>query len=444
MKKKRFFGLIPLVVLTVLGSAPLLQQTADLADQIDIVRKVPKSYDPTVDPQKTAELLREQTRAKGMTIGVGDKGVIALRFDDWQNDFKAKIQAELKKRELPASMALIAEFKKLPWGDQATWQDIRTWNRQGLEIWSHGIDHRDYADFKGLKANVVGSKAILEKQSLKVQGFVLPGCSKYYNPHPYGDLVDPADYDDIPGRLIRQTYAMSEAYVQGRQRAIPETNYHGLDHLTISDGLVDEAAVYAIIDDVIEKKYGQEFMIHSGNLDLPGNLSVEGFLRILDYIAAKRAAGELEVLTPSGLIFASPATTRRELLSLDFSRPYSPAPAYGTKPILDEANVKAPYRLIPGDGSLAAFPLDHLIQRHADGESWEVLVQTNAPDSTLNLEVRDDDMNLISRTTTHQVDATGLKRMVFTLPPRVDRAWLRIIPSGDSALPIYWTRIRKI
>lgn len=441
---KRDLALLPLVALAILGSAAMLPAKASLPDQTDIVRNVPKSYDPTVDPKKSAELLREVQRDKGMTIGVGDKGVIALRFDDWQNDFKAKIQAELKKRELPAAMALITEFKTLPWGAKITWQDIRRWNRQGLEIWSHGIDHRDYADFQGLHNNVVGSKAILETQRLKVQGFALPGCSKYYNPHPYGDLVDPSDYDDIPGRLIRQTYALSEAYVRGRQRELPETNYHGLDHLTISDGLVDEAAVYKIIDDVIENKYGQEFMIHSGNLGLPGNLSVDGFLRVLDYIAAKRDAGELEVLTPSGLMFASHSDQRRELLDLDFSKATSSPFAFPANQILDEAEVKVPYRLIPGDGSLAAFKLEDLIQRHADGESWEVLVQTNTPGSALNLEVRDEAMNLISRTSTSTVDSSGLKRMVFIVPPNLDRAWLRIIPVRESAVPILWIQIRKI
>ena len=50
-----------------------------------------------------------------------------------------------------------------------TWDEVRNWNTNGVEIWSHGTDHKDYRskDYKGLYSERVTSKAEIKGQNIK-------------------------------------------------------------------------------------------------------------------------------------------------------------------------------------------------------------------------------------------------------------------------------------
>lgn len=411
----------------------------------DIVKNVPYRYNLRLNPDNTARMLRETREAKGQRIGVGDKAVIALRFDDWQNTFRAQVFPELKKRELPASMALISEFQNIHWGAQCTWSDIIHWNRGGLEIWSHGTDHRDYKDFNRLVENIVGSKKEIESHDIKVQGFILPGVTKYYNQRPYGLLVRPEDYSEIPGRLIQQTYALSEAYAWGSIRQLPSTRYHGANHLTISDGRVQYDEIIHSIDEVIQDKTGLELMIHCGNLGLPGNLSLEDFLKVLDYLQAKRSDGILEILTPSGLMFADHSEHRLRLLDLDLTLPYSAKPSFTPDRFQNDGSQLAASLRLSGDGtSQLKLEMDRLIRKKADGESYEALVQTAGSTGKLTLRIHDGRGNLLSKTTTSDLEDNGQKRLVFIIPPGCDKITLTITAESAQPMDLLWTKVQKI
>ena len=127
---------------------------------------------------KSSLLLQQERMSKGGVIGTAGKGVVALRFDDYQNAFGEKIYPLLLARGLPCSMALISRFNTAQsWGIGTTWDEVRNWNRNGVEIWSHGTDHKDYSQngYAGLYSQIVTSKAEIEAQNIKVVGWVLPG-----------------------------------------------------------------------------------------------------------------------------------------------------------------------------------------------------------------------------------------------------------------------------
>ncbi|WP_346939963.1 hypothetical protein [uncultured Clostridium sp.] len=59
---------------------------------------------------KSVKLLEKERMSKGGVIGTAGKGVVALRFDDYQNIFGEKIYPLLEARGLPSSMVLISRF----------------------------------------------------------------------------------------------------------------------------------------------------------------------------------------------------------------------------------------------------------------------------------------------------------------------------------------------
>ena len=160
-------------------------------------------------------LLQQERISKGGIIGTAKKGVVAIRFDDYQNIFSKKIYPLLVARGLPCSMALISRFNtQQSWGIGTTWDEVRNWNRNGVEIWSHGTDHKDYTSrgYAGLYSEIVTSKAEIEAQNIKVVGWALPGILTRSKVLPYNGLTKPSDYNSIVGKLLMETYALTEAY----------------------------------------------------------------------------------------------------------------------------------------------------------------------------------------------------------------------------------------
>lgn len=282
---------------------------------------IKQTYPANLDRSEYAVLLQQEAaRSKGGCIGVGTSvGCVAMRFDDWQNSFKSTFYPLLKARGIPASMALISEFSSAVWGNTTTWDDIRDFNENGVEIFCHGRDHNDYIGYEGLYANVVTAKETIEAQAMKVQGFALPGVTEIYsteqrgNARPYNGLTAMSDYNSPEGGLIMQTYPISEAYGPGSFREMPNRMLHGSNHVTLN--LVTLAVAKANVDYAIATKTCLRFMTHAGEIGTGGgNMSLADWTTFLDYLVTKRDAGLLEILTPSGLSFADRSTNRVDLL----------------------------------------------------------------------------------------------------------------------------------
>ncbi|WP_097028627.1 polysaccharide deacetylase family protein [Clostridium peptidivorans] len=282
----------------------------------------PNSKSPDSTNNKSLPLLEKERMAKGGVIGTAGKGVVVLRFDDYQNVFREKIYPMLVERGLPCSMALISRFNTAQsWGKGTTWDDIRHWNRNGVEIWSHGTDHRDYSKngYSGLYSQIVISKEEIEAQDIKVVGWVLPGVKPTTKNLPYNGLTKPSHYNSTTGKLLMDTYALTEAYAYKPQRILPTNIYHGLGHITVSDGGETVSSVIEEINAVIKNKSGIELMCHAGNLGKAGNLTFEEFETLLNYIKMQWDKDSIEVLTPSGICFADPNSSSRLKLNVDDS-----------------------------------------------------------------------------------------------------------------------------
>lgn len=260
-------------------------------------------------------------RKKGL-IGVGNRGVIAIRFDDWQDALKTSVAPEMQSRGLPYSVALISRWRTAqPWGAGTTAADIKSLVDNGAELWSHGLDHKDYIGYEGLRANIVDSKAEIEAAiNARVMGFSLPGVAPVYTAGqrgqalPYDGLTDPADWYGPTGRLIMDTYEQAEAYSSGSYCPVGAASpRYGRAHVTISDGVTLTTAL-GWLDKIKREQLSLRVMCHAGNLGNPGCMTIEEFKTWLNAVVTAWDAGLIEVVSPSSLAYVTRDAYRYDLL----------------------------------------------------------------------------------------------------------------------------------
>lgn len=275
------------------------------------------------------EILRPYNRAlleqsvkvrKSGLLNVGQKAVIALRFDDGQDAMYSTVYPLLRDRGLPFSIALISRWASRTWGANTTAAQIQEMVNNGGEIWSHGLDHDDYIGYQGLYDNIVVSKSEINAAlNCRIKGFSLPGVTPIYddsrghNP-PYYGLTKSSDFYSPAGRLLLDHYEQAEAYDGNGLGYVGQGEFlFGRGHYTVTDG-VTLAAAQSLLADVIAKKQTLRIMGHPANLGQPGRMTVADFTAFLDSIVAARDAGTLEIVTPSSLNFVASSGRRLDLM----------------------------------------------------------------------------------------------------------------------------------
>ncbi|WP_141755987.1 polysaccharide deacetylase family protein, partial [Corynebacterium sp. HMSC076D02] len=281
----------------------------ELAAAGELLSSMLASNDPTLDYEsKHAELVSEMTTAIGDTA-VGDKAAIALVYDHGTTAFRDWIWPELKKRGLPATLALSPEVHLDGNGDsrhQATNEEIAAWVTEGLDIASHSGDHEGAVGAAAIWRQIVSSKSALEsKLGTKVWSWVQPGYSLSdggYDGFGTGQTAE-AYTDTFAGRLLQKTYPVITGYV-GDDYVYPmEPLPVGVQRSQIEEaGTVDTVKAY--IEKTIATKGKHVTFVHPYALGNSGMVTKDEYLAFLDWLVGKRDAGELEVLTLPKLAIA--------------------------------------------------------------------------------------------------------------------------------------------
>jgi len=405
-------------------------------------------------------MLQLARHSKGGSIGIGDMGAVAFRFDDGHETFHSTVYPLLTARGVPAAHACISDFTAQPWSDGDSAANVLTRNKNGVEVWSHGIDHKDPSPHGltgagGLVDQIVGSKTTIEGWGVKVQGWMQPGATPLGAAEPYGtDFTAEGDIYTYAALLIRQTYPLSEMDTTGKYRAIPAGVYHGANHITISDGMTYAAAADAV-DRAVRGKFGLVMMIHCHNLGSGANLSVAEFTTLLDYVIAYWDAGDLEILTPSGLMFADHGSSRVDLLA-----------GSGTFDDAARWNLSTGRTIETGGGHTGANyhsttssttslstinpRFDNLTQRGFSGETFlfEGWARSNGAGTTVSrvvLQDYDDSGNLNLSLTRSGITTTWTRvRHAFTIPPVTDEVNMSIGRNSGDGIDWDDITVRKV
>ena len=246
-------------------------------------------------------------------LGVGNKAVLALRFDHHTAVFRDTIKPLLDARGLPYQMN--THVTELDGSKPAnpTWADVAQWQYSGCEYFTHGIDHMAYPNtYQGLWDNVVGCKKTAEANGLIVKGWAMPGLGE---PWCFDGLNVLDDWRGAAGRLLMSNYAIAEAYSGPILLPVtpqPNRYFYGRAHNTIDAATLATATGW--IDTICRDKKSMRVMCHVGLLGTASFMALASYTTWLDYIVAKRDAGELEIVLPSALPYVTNDTTRLDLL----------------------------------------------------------------------------------------------------------------------------------
>ena len=338
---------------------------------------------------------------KGGEIGTGGRAAIGLRFDHWMDDFYSKVLPLLEKYNLPWAQAMNSRTNNqqaagLDWGRvQST--AIRT----GGEVLNHSATHNDPKSIDAVIDEVVNGLAEIEEKLplLPIDGWMQPGTGGQFMG--YANYTNREDFGTEAARIVMANHPVVYGHhggpihrLDGRIRI--GQRHRGMDNDTAANVKKD-------IDELIRVKGGMVLMVHPSKLDATGGTRLSEYEAVLSYIAQKRDAGELVVLSTTGLQVANSAhANRRELAYMNVTS----ADASRTADI---------------SGFMADGP--HEVHAVVKG-SGTVSVSVSSDSGGLN------------RSWTQKVDGWQELWLPFTLPKGVGKVTLKVAGASDGRVAV--------
>jgi peptidoglycan/xylan/chitin deacetylase (PgdA/CDA1 family) len=267
-------------------------------------------------PYRHTDLVARARLRRGGRIGTGGLAAVALRFDHHLDNFRAKVLPLLRKYNLPWAQAINPQ--RIGTGDDnATWAELQGWCLDtGGEVWNHSGNHGDAATEAELDTQIAGSLATLQANlpALAIEGWCPPGLAdgQYMGASPFKTTEQ--NTGTYAGRLIMGNHAFVAGYAPGVYRVLdPTVQPIGAPHITIDRASLSSLA--NTVGQVVSRGAGIAFMLHPNYLDQDGFITTADLETFLADLAARRDAGELVVLSYSGLWVADIATGYRHNLA---------------------------------------------------------------------------------------------------------------------------------
>ncbi|XAZ30682.1 polysaccharide deacetylase family protein [Paenarthrobacter ureafaciens] len=272
------------------------------------------------------EVLRQAlTARKGGRIGTNGKGVIALRFDDAPVEFRTTILPLLVERRLPFTRVSTSQSINGTVIDPSEFPTMQTYCLDsGGEVWNHGATHGDAVGDTNIYTEVIGSLTALRTAmpKLAIDCFAPPGGAETI----YGWLMkDPAALaNTYAGRTLMGWHALVSAYFQNTYyRPLDGQLRDGQIHYSV-DAYTTLSQATTLVDRARDWKTGVVMMWHANNIGATDKQSLADFTATLDYIVAQRDAGNIVVLTKSGLGVADLGSSLRDdILTTHTGNPFS-------------------------------------------------------------------------------------------------------------------------
>lgn len=371
-------------------------------------------------PQPAIALTDRILASKGGRIGTAGRGVVAIRIDHNMRAMTDIVLPLLAERGIPASQChFVEEMTPQPHysGDDSTgstWADVQAQALDhGIEVWSHGWTHTDRSG-DGLTQEIVDSRVELETQipRVPVTGFIVPGVngSKWEG---FSDKLSDARVwnTTTAGSLIAANYGTADGHGSILNPLTGRPNFGWTSYFI--DSVASASSVASLVDAAKDTATGLVLAIHPRVIGMSGQITEATLTEILDYIAAERDAGRIDVLTVSGLLCADPYIDRRHnmLRTPDFSNTVNWSGTSGWSFAGNEGTAQA------GAGVLT--------QTHSVGRtSWvagsvrEALLDITAEaPATVRVSVSDDAGQTVSETVDHPGDRSiHTVRRPFTIP----------------------------
>jgi hypothetical protein len=238
-----------------------------------------------------------------------NKGIVALRFDDGRSIDYTYTYPLLISKGLVGGFSI--PTSTIGQSGKITQAQLLEMQAAGLEIMSHSKTHgADPASHAIFLDEAIESATVLQGMGIDVASFVQPGTWVIANAY---DIVD-TDFWGTPADLaLRSKYLAYEGYIEGydvngQYYSLPRASAsrYGTRHETMSTAYYTLAQMKAKVDYCIANKCSWEQLWHTWELGVGGNTTIADFEALLDYMVAAKAAGGLEVFTPTQLLYATP------------------------------------------------------------------------------------------------------------------------------------------
>lgn len=267
---------------------------------------------------RRALLVSEARRRRGGTIGTAGRAVVSLRFDHHWNPFLADIYPLLVEYGLPWSLpmnsASPAADDKV--GGVIPWADIQDKAiNGGGEVTNHGRNHGDAGTLPALRREII--QALDELTSylpeLAIETYNLPGTG---GSQLGGTTMTSVETTLTPaGRMILANHAFVSGAMGSHYRPLGGQPAIGHSHYTMDSATLNHWTT--AIDTAIATGTGIQFMLHPSAI-VDGTTTVATLDAAFAYMAAKRDAGQLVILSPSAALIADAGSSfRRNLLRQD-------------------------------------------------------------------------------------------------------------------------------
>lgn len=266
---------------------------------------MPSVVDPTLSYADDHAALVADLKSRLGSVVTEGKAAVALVADHGTTVFKEWLWEEAKSRNIPFTMALSPETHLDGKGDSrhtATNADIKQWISEGLVIASHSGDHSGASGYFDVSRQIQTSKMKLEeKLETKVDCWVQPGYALATGDYDgFGTGQSAARYTDYyAGRMLQQTYAVVTGYA-GDDYVYPG----GVDlpvgvRRSLTERKDNQASVLANIEQAISTGGKHINFCHPYALVNSSSTYVtkSEYIAYLDWLAAKRDAGDLVLLT---------------------------------------------------------------------------------------------------------------------------------------------------
>lgn len=342
----------------------------------------------TAQSNRHAMLKQRNRLGHGGTIGVGEKVAVGLSFDHGFANYRDILLPHLTRLGLPHAAAV--NTATLNTGESAgvSYPQLQDWAiNKGLVLSNHGRSHSDATTEAGMEDMILGSLDLLHANCPKtiVDTFIAPGTSGTgFNG--FGNGMD--DYTKWwthpAGRIMIDNHASVTAGMYGMALPLDGEPIQSMDRVGF-DYDSQATAIQNRITALQGTGMGIQIFNHPSLIDVTGYITTSRIVAFLEWLAAERDAGRIEILSSAGFAWAQSGTTKR-------------------------------HDLIAGQawtaGSLT-FQLAPLYEWARGYHRQLAVVSSDAADVTLTVT---DDTGLLNTTVTQTVAAGGVARLNFGIP----------------------------
>lgn len=333
------------------------------------------------------DMKRQYSRLRrGGRVGTAGKTPVSLSFDHGFKNFRDKVLPHLIRLGLPCTVAVNPDTLNVAGESEGvTYSDLQQWSlNHGIEVAHHSRSHLDAPslDAEGFEQAILSSIPEFKSNMPEVvaDAYIMPGVSGTgYDG--FGAGLPPENWYTHPaGRMILSNFPVVTAAMLGQ--ATPAL---GDPVQTIDRAGVDITSWAKVAEDKISSLAGTHLGMavfnHPSKID--NGITSDRFIQFLEFLAAERDAGRIEVLTVSGFAYADVTSNVR-------------------------ANLAATWT-----SNQAVITLSPMLDYYAGAQ---VIVETTAT-SGGNLTIKaTSDVGGLNASVTHAATAGNKYRLVFSIP----------------------------